>query len=174
MKLINYLPPFMGKVEEFIKITEAEQPEFDVLCKNVDTLQKEFFAETAGEYGLSRLEKAFGISDGSGEDIDLRRFRIKTRLGGCKGLSLYERLENTVGKDNFTVDFNRVALTLDVRITVKSGQYLDVVKNMLERLIPCNIALDVRILYTSYNMLNAYTHEYLSGFKNEDIKLIGI
>lgn len=173
MNLIEYLPEFMAKIEEFGEITRCEQPYFDSLSSDIDFVCKELFADSAGEYGLGRFEQVLGIEKTS-DDMELRRFVIITRLRGAVREDIESKIKNIVGENNYNIDYDVDNMYLEVRITVKSKEYLSAVKNMLEDTVPCNIRLDIRLLYASHMMISDKTHEFLGQFKNEEIKLIGI
>ncbi|MGN1317653.1 MAG: putative phage tail protein [Lachnospirales bacterium] len=174
MDLIKYLPEFMANVEDFKIISSSLQPVADTLNKSIENIGNELFAESAGEYGISRFEKVFNIEANDSESLELRRFRVITKLKGLEKCDIESKIKDITGENNYTISLDIDKLTLDVRITVQSKEYLETVKAMLDRIVPCNIILDVRLLYASHQMISSKTHEYLSGFKNEDIKLIGI
>lgn len=174
MKLINYLPEYMRGIREYISISDCESPVFESFNDDISNLQYEMFAYTASEEGIKRFENMLDIKASEGDDLEDRRLEVIIRLSGGKRQSLAERLDELVGENNYTIELNKSSLTLTVRITVKKKSYLESVKILLDRIVPLNVILDIGILYASHKMTGKYTHKFLSGYTNENIKLIGI
>ena len=174
MELIKYLPVYMGKIREINELTMAEQPEIDNVFDAITSVSKENFVETATDYGLSRLEKIYGIKYSGYEDMSFRKFRLMLKISGNKNRNIVERLNDIFGEGNYSMEYNPLDNVLSVGITVENKDYIDETKKMLDKLVPCNIILDVRVLYVSHKMLERYTHKELSKYKNEGLKLIGL
>lgn len=174
MELIKYLPEFMRKVDCMRKITNAEQPEFDELNIGIDNIQKEMFIETASEIGVERFENIYGIENIGREDIDFRKYRLMLKIMGSEHVSLSERLDKLIGTGNYTINFYSDDMRLQVRITVENKRYVQETFELLDRIIPCNIVLDVGVLYASHKMLGKYTHGELAAYKYSELKLIDI
>lgn len=160
----------MRKVDEFIVAAQAQQPEFDRLDENITMLQNEMFVETADEYGISRLEKVYGITEKS-SDTEFRKFRLMLKIKGGKNKTLAERFDELLGPGNYLMNFYKNEMLLEIKITVESEQYLDEAFKLADRIVPCNIKLDVRIMYASHKMLGKYTHKELSSCRYEELKL---
>lgn len=152
----------------------AEQPEFDEISEKLNNLQKIMFVESTDEYGISRLEKILNIAGDSSEDLAIRKFRVLAYINGNKQKCLDDVLTNILGEDNYTIEYVVANKYLTVRINVQNENYLEIVKSVLDKITPCNIVLDVGILYASHQMISGYTHEYLAKFQHENIKYIGV
>lgn len=172
--LIKYLPEYMRKINEIKRLMEVEQQDFDKLIKNIKGVQSEMFVETANEYGIKRFEKMLGIKGVNGESIDLRRFRVLLKLTSNERVFIKERLDSLIGSESYRFSLDINFMRLEVRVMVESKEYLDEVKELLDRFVPCNIVLDVSILYASHKMLSKYTHGQLADYMHSELKLIGI
>ena len=172
MELIKYLPEYLRPIKQLKEITRVEQDIIDGLNSDLDSIERELYIESAGDYGLGRLEKMLGIYDIDYKDLDYRRFRLLLKLTSSSTPSIRERLNNILGEENFTMEM--VDNCLEVRIVVKSKEYLEEIRGLLDKIVPLNIELDVRILYVSHKMLSKYTHKELSALRNEAVKVIGL
>lgn len=170
MELIKYLPEFMRNVDCMRKITSAEQPEFDALSVGIENIQKEMFIETASEIGTERFENIYGIENIGSEDIDFRKYRLMLKIMGGEHTSLSERLDKLIGTGYYTINFYIDEMRLEVRITVEHKRYIQEAFELLDRIIPCNIILDVGVLYASHKMLGKYTHGELAAYKYSEMK----
>lgn len=173
MELIKYLPEYMAKIKELEIINKVEQTEFNIFNSKISDIQKEMFISTAGEIGISRFEKMLNIEN-LDSDMDYRRLRILLKLSGFNNGSIEKRLSDIVGEDNYLLNVDIDNKYVEVRLLVRSEKYLDEVAKLLDKIVPCNLKLNVGILYSSHKMTSKYTHKYLAGFKNSDVKLIGV
>mgnify|MGYP000337976609 CR=1 FL=1 len=89
-KLNEYLPSILLKTYEFPLLCNTEQREFDRLNTAVDEVLDTQFVSTAGERGIARYEKIFGITPMDTDTLDERRFRVlaKIQLPNCRFLSV--------------------------------------------------------------------------------------
>ncbi len=170
MKLIEYLPEFMRKISQLMLLTEAEQPDFDELDANGDTIQNEMFVDTATDYGLSRFEKIYGISSNTGDDMDFRKYRLMLKIMGSKRITLSETLDKIMGSGNYRLNFYIDEMRLEVRVTVKNSKYVSEIYKQLDRIVPCNVMLDIGVLYTSHGMLSKYSDSQLAAYTHNEIK----
>lgn len=174
MELIEYLPEYMRRVEDIKKIMAAEQPELDNINAEIEKAQNEMFIDTASEIGLSRLESIYKIAGSAVEDINFRRYRLMLKIMGGQHISLAERLDNIIGSGNYTMTFSFDEMRLRVSITVENQRYVKEAYKLLDRITPCNVILDVGILYTSHGMLRGYTHGELADYRHREIKRLSL
>ncbi len=172
MLLKNYLPEFIRNVEDIKKITEAEQPEFDNLNDDIDNIQNEMFIETASVNGIERFEKVYEIENKGSEDIDFRKYRLMLKIIGGEHITIAERLDKLIGSGKYAMSFDFDEIRLEIRVNVENKKYVNEAYELLDKIIPCNIILDVGVLYTSHGMIKKYTHKELAEFKHSEIKVM--
>ena len=80
-QLYDYLPAFLHTVQELMEIMRAEQPEFDLLWKATDDVMNERYVDTATAYGVERWEMILQITPKASETLEIRKARIKQRIG---------------------------------------------------------------------------------------------
>ena len=79
--LLGYLPDIMQGIREMKAIMAAEQVTSDQIW---DAAEKAFlnqYIQTADEYGITRREKALGITPYGTDTLDDRRFRLMAMYG---------------------------------------------------------------------------------------------
>lgn len=176
--LIKYYPPEIQKVREIQVVCQIFQPELRNAADEITGLAKGHATETASSEYLDKLEEVYGIKNREGDGIDERRQRIKARMNWSLPPytlgSLKQRLTAICGADQYTLnmDYEKLILFVGVELHVKA-LYSDVV-DLLKGLVPANIQLETTLLYNTYAMLHAYTHEELKtrthfGWKGEEL-----
>lgn len=159
----------MQEYREIKEICSCEDLEINEISIYKDKIQKEFFIETATDFGLKRIEKMLDIVSSEDESIQFRKFRIKAKLAGTN-YSLIEKLNQLIPNGEYTLNLNIVELTLTLRIPLANEMYLNSVIEMLEKTVPLNIILNCSVLYTSHRHISKYKHSELHNYTNKYIK----
>lgn len=161
-RLLEKIPTFLQEYREYIKITEAEIPEFDLLLNYYQDLTNAQFIFKCPEQWFKKLyEEPLGLN-GDGLTIDERRVIV------------YNLYNNAIPYNRTTVN-NRIYALIpkekcDIVITshkvvVKiSGEYIDkkdIVYNLLDTVIPLNMIIRIELKGNPWNKLSTYTWGYL-------------
>lgn len=106
--------------------------------------------------------------------IEFRNFRIHARLLEDKPYTyrtLCKQLAALCGSDGYTIKLDHDAYTLTVRVALKSKQFWNEAEQMLERVVPLNLILDVDLMYNTHGIIKGtgltrgqlakYTHKEL-------------
>lgn len=165
----DYLPKYMQEFREISEICNSEDLLLSEFSLYKNTIQNEFFIESAGNIGLKRAENLLGIVSSADESNDFRRFRIKLKLYGT-GQKLIEGIENILPNKDYKIAFLPNLMLLNVRLSVGNKMYLNAIKEFLDKIVPMNINLNCSVLYTPHNYLKGYTHNVLKNYKNIEIK----
>ena len=141
--LIARLPTLMQKYDEIIKITDAQNPEFDLVWVVEEWMRRNLYIITAEEYGLRRYEKLLKITPMEGESFSARRNHILIRWNQETPytyrylIGLLEALTN----GNFDIIPNFGIYEMEIRVfTLDSGIISDLAY-ILRHIIPSNIDL---------------------------------
>ena len=173
-KLIDYLPEFLKNIKEYKAIlTDAVQPEVIELFGAVDNGMNDQFIMDATENGVSRWEKMLKIIPKATHTLDDRRFAILTRMNEQLPYtmeSLKRQLESLCGKDRYSVELDGNNFLLRVRIALSAKNNYKKVCEMLERIVPANMVIDVSLMYNTNQTLSAYTHRQLSAYTHEQLR----
>lgn len=165
MELIEYLPPFLRNVREYKALNSAFDIENSEISKAVEGYIRECFVLTAEDEGLSRMESILSL-DGTGKSIELRRINILAELGKSKqSLSSILKDYSSVVEYEFTGEYD-----LTVEVMPNASGYLPAIKKILDKYLPCNIALTVSQKYATHAMTGKYTHGQLSKYTHTQVK----
>jgi len=171
--LIDYLPPVIKNAAEFEAIMEAIQPEFVDVETAIINAFNDTFVNDATEVGVKRWESMLKIVPKSVDTLEDRKFRILARLNEQLPYtfrSLDARLITLCGQNGFTMELFNDIYTLKVRIElVVKGQY-EAVEQLLKRIVPANLVIDLDLRYNQHEKLKNYTHGQLSPFTHSHIR----
>jgi len=80
--MLAYVPKFIQQTQAYKAIIDAQGPEFDQLRTNIEDILKQFYVETATEWGLELWEQMLNLKSYAGKPLDQRRSRIISKLRG--------------------------------------------------------------------------------------------
>ena len=168
--LLDYIPPVFQRLLEPIATTE--QPEIDALWDACLSALDDQYIISATSYGITCWESILGITPKGSDTLEVRRFRIQTRLN--EGLpytwnKLSQSLSALCGDGQY-----HMAMTgpyeLSVRLALTSKKNLDDAIEMVKRMAPANLVLVVDLLYNQHQQIAAYTHQQLSAYTHTQIR----
>lgn len=171
--LIEYLPQVLREVREYKALMETEQSEIVDLWDALEGALKDQFITEATINGVLRLEKILKIAPKATDSLNDRRFRILARLNEqlpytFRGLE--EKLNALCGVDGYTVELTHGSYTLKVRIELVVKKQFDEVDQLLKRIVPANLIIDIDLRYNQHMTIGDYTHEYLGGFTHYSLR----
>ena len=130
--------------------------------------------EGADEYACYRWETILGIVAPDDMPLRDRQFNIYTKLYQSTPYT-YNRLEDMLSEfvepTNYTMTRDVSSKTIEVKISLKSRFMAESVAELLDRIVPADMILNVIIIYTTYNDISQYTHNELSVYTNDEIKV---
>lgn len=172
--LMDYLPGIMQDYEEMQQIMQVEQPGIEALWEACDSLMNEAYVQTETGLGAKRWESILDISPKDTDTLEVRNFRIQGRLVEDLPYTyrMFERqliaLCKEKGHSLFMTEQN--GLTLKIRVALSAKELKDEVVKLAERIVPCNIILDVELMYNTHAMLKGYTHAGLSDTTHAQLR----
>lgn len=172
-KLIDYLPHILREYREFKGITDGQQWLFEQLWAAAEKALDDQFVDTATENGIARWEKILNITPKGSDTLEARRFRIKTRLNEQLPFTmttLRQQLSTLCGEDGYTVDLAVGTYLLIVRIALASKSNFNDVADMLQRVVPANIVINLDLKYNTHEILSGFTHEQLAAYTHEQLR----
>lgn len=171
--LIDYIPQVLKDVREYKNVMEVEQPEIVNLWSELENALKDNFINDATQNGVLRLEKILKIVPKASDTLDIRKFRILARFNEQLPYTfrtLQERLTTLCGKYGYTLELKNDIYTLKVRIElIVKGQY-DAVDNLLRRITPANLIIDLDLRYNQHLTLAKFTHAQLAAYTHKQLK----
>ncbi len=170
-RLIDYLPFYDERTEEFEAICETEQPYIDALWSENERILSEGFVMTAESEGLSRLENMLELS-AKGLEISERRQNIIFKLMGDLPYTMntvYRRLKTLCG-DNFIFEYGNSPYTLKVRMGIANADQYEIIKNLLYKILPANIAIDLGIKFNTHGYFASFTHGEMTAYTQKELR----
>lgn len=160
VELLQKLPRYHRNIYEFQQISKADTPELKLLLKHIDTILSNWFIDTADDYGISRLEKIAGIIPDSSVDLEIRKFNLLLKMSEklpYTDETLEERLTSLCGAGNYSVFRDYDNYFLSILTTLEDGNTFDSMIEALDKMIPCNLVLEVKNVVTASSTGVTYT-----------------
>jgi hypothetical protein len=153
--LIQYLPSVLKEIKDFKVLAEAENTEIESLWEDLKNILDDQFINEATKNGVERWESILRIKSLDTDTLDDRKFRILTRLNEQLPYT-YKGLENQLillcgeKEYSFNIDYANYIVVVKVALTAKKQFYE--VNNLLNRTIPCNMIINLSLLYNTWDM----------------------
>lgn len=176
-KLIKYLPSYLREYRELIEITLAENPEIDYVRNGIELILSNQFIATLTEYGCERWESMLGLEVRSTDTLELRRFRIMSKL--LSDIPYTERqlrnvLTNLCGEKWYSLTVHYNDYGIEIWIEVEQMDQQQIVIDTVKCMIPANLTLDVQINFRSHGWLkgNKLTHGMMHQYTHNGLRTI--
>jgi hypothetical protein len=173
VKMIDYLPGILKEVREFRAINTAENPELSSLWDAIEDVLNDQFVNDATENGVKRWESSLEISPKGTETLDIRKFRIISRLNEQLPYSyakLKQQLETLCGENGYSIELLNEEYKLIVRVELGvRGKFMEV-ESLLKRTVPANIVIDLSLMYNQHSAFTNFTHSQLSNYTHYQLR----
>lgn len=170
--LLEYLPNYLRDFVEMSAITAAEEPELLLVQSQLEQVLANQFIDTADTDTIERMEKMFNVPVQPDATLDDRRFSVKATLNQAAPFtyrSLCNQLEALCGADGYSVDL-LPNYNISIRIGLARKNNYNAAQEMVERVLPCNLVLDMSLLYNQHSTLAHYTHAQLSNYTHYGVR----
>ncbi len=171
--ILSYLPEFLQDFREFQELAATENSEIRALWGRLENVMKEQFINDATETGVKRWEAILKINPKGSDSLDVRKFRILTRLNEKLPYTykkLAQQLETLCGEDGYSLDLRNNEYKLIVRVALTAKSMLAEVEKLLKRIAPVNIHVDLSLLYKQNLALGSYTHAQMRVYTHEQLR----
>lgn len=171
--IIAYLPDILQNIYEFKELATTENTELDSVKQELSSVVKDNFISTLTERGCKRWENMLGIIPKATDDIEVRRFRILSKLNEELPFTLsglIRQLKLLCGENGVTVQLNNTDYTLTVLVALTAKNQVDEIDALLRREVPANIVTVLSLKYNRYSVLAARTHGELAPFTHEQLR----
>lgn len=172
VKLLSYIPDFLKEYREMKVLQQVMEPEIQEMEDETELLFGNQFISTAEERGLRLYEKMLGMQVFADDTLEDRSFKVLSmwsRMIPYTRTALRKRLNILCGEDGYSliIDPGKVLI---VRVALKSKSCFDEVKKVLEEFVPCNMVIDLQLLYNQHEMLKQFTHRQLGAWSHRQIR----
>jgi Uncharacterized protein conserved in bacteria (DUF2313). len=165
--LLSYLPALFQEIREMKTIMETENPEFQAVSDESEVVLNNQFINTCDVVGIKMFENLFGIQALDDDTLDNRKFRILSVWNNAIPYTakvLRERLELLCGKGGYFLDIGYDSYKITVKVALVSKKNYDSVGNLLQNMVPCNMVIDLSLLYNQHLTLHQFTHAHLHNY----------
>lgn len=171
--LIDYLPQVLKEKRELKLTFQSEQIEIEKSWDALKNALNDQFVVDSTEYGVSRWEKILGIIPKATETLDIRKFRILTRLNEqlpYTFTTLKQQLEALCGSDGYSLTLKNEIYTIEVKVNLIAKSNFDDVAALLHRVIPANMVIDLKLIYNQQSTLSQFTHGQLQAYTHNQLR----
>lgn len=157
----SYIPPMLRGSRIFNAILEAEGQEFATLRASIEDILKQFFVETATEWGLDLWEQMLGLTSYAGKPLDQRRSRIISKLRGygTVTVSLIKNVAESYVYGTVEVNEHPELYSFTIKFVDPRGipPNLDDLKAAIEEIKPAHLAVEYQFTYTVWGELSTWS-----------------
>lgn len=155
------------------KLAKAEQDQAEKLWKICESIWDNNFIDTLDSRGCDHWETMLHIKPKDSYTLAERRNNIKRRVVEQRPFTvkkLRQMLEAIcgVGKYELSIEPDKYKITCKIELTSKN--MLSDVKELLVRMVPANMIIDINLKYNTYKMLNQFTHKQLNEFTQSQLR----
>lgn len=141
--LLQYLPLWYREILDYQELCLAEGESFENLAQAIHSVADNFFFQEMGEGAIAQWEAVFGITaNPETETLEFRRARLLNRISIRPPFSLgflYQKLDELIGKNQWTVTIDYPNYTLYVESSAKNQEYATEVSYTIGKIKPAHI-----------------------------------
>lgn len=156
----SYGPEHFKTDKVFSAILEGEGEEFGQIRTSIDDILKQFFVETATEWGLDLWEQMLGLTSYAGKPLDQRRSRIISKLRGMGTVtvSLIKNVAESYVYGTVEVIESPATYSFTIKFVDPGGvpPNLDDLKAAIEEIKPAHLGVEYQFTYTVWGELNTW------------------
>ncbi|WP_164473089.1 putative phage tail protein [Clostridium sp. E02] len=170
--LLNYIPYFLREFREMKMIQNVIQPEIQQMEDETEVLFKNQFIQSSDIQNIKRYEKMLDMYPLPNDTLKDRQFKVLSkwnRMIPYTKVTLNQKLAVLCGQDGYTLDLDPDKV-VTVRVALKSKKNFNEVKRLLEEFVPCNMGIDLDLLYNQHGLLKQFTHKQLSAWTYGQIR----
>ena len=168
-----YQPLIIKDYREFKEIAEIENTILTDCWSSSNNVFLDQFIETLTDNGCKRWEKILNIQPKGTDTLEVRRFRIKSRINEDLPYT-YKALVNVLnslcGEGQYTINLYNNEYRLKILIELTAKKLFDEVESTVKRMIPANMILEVSLRYNQYLHFKKYTYGQLSVYTNKQLR----
>ncbi len=172
--LVELLPQIYKPIYDFRTVANECATELEPLYNGVfKILDNQFIASCDGDT-LAKWERYFNITPNGTDTIDERKFRVLAKLNDSPPYTdryLVQRLTELCGTNGFILTRDYGNYNLLVEIALDSLANTETIKKIIGDIVPANLNVTVREYCARYTQLTQFTHDELSGYTHNDVKL---
>ena len=171
--VLSYLPPVLQEVYEMQAVAQAENSQLDLLWQGAENLMDDQFIDSATENGVSRREKMLLLSPKESDTLPERKFRIQSAMSGRLPFTVWvlrEQLNSLCGEGNYQLTVDNANYKVTVSLALAAQNEFDAVTELLKKMLPANLLIEVSVQYRRHSELTVWGHEDLAFYTHQYIR----
>lgn len=159
--------------KQFAVVVGMETPEIEDLWDGCDNIRNDLFIESLTEPGAARTEGIMGLKVKATDSLEVRRFRIAAKNNEQLPYSfniIDQQLATLCGADGYSFSVDYAAREIAVRVALTAKGMYDEIENLLLRIRPANMVVDLSLLYNQNKTLHPFTNAQLSAYTNKQLR----
>lgn len=171
-KMLDYIPPALHEVGDFVCLLTGMEQEFSSLWKEEERQGQERFLDSMQELGVARWEQMLRLESGDGVSQSIRRQIVMARLRQVPPycfrtfLRLLEGLFGT--EEGFSVTLDGFVLT--IRLSFPLWGFGESVQDMIRYVVPANIETRLILSMVTHGRLGERTHGALAKYTHRQLQ----
>ena len=171
--LKSLLPQLMTEYTELDGIMTVETTELNGVEVEHEALVNNRYIHTCNEDGVARFEHIMSIIPNSNDTLVDRQFRCISKWNQTIPYNykvLDEKLALLCGEGAYEliVDFTNQSVHIKLAL-VNENQFQSVV-DLVNSIVPCNMLINVNIMYNTHEVLSKLTHERMSAYTHAQLR----
>ena len=173
-ELLRLIPDFLRDIREFNEIFSAVASEAEKFDKKAVRQETDFYiySEDISPAGADRLAQSMKI-DVSGLTLEDKVFKIKSVLLDKRPYNIpnvKNMLSVLCGEDGYSFISDNENLSVTVKIDLGRKSQFSAVYELLDKVIPSNMLLNVSLLYNLYGDITGKTYGEMSSMTHEQLR----
>lgn len=165
-------PEIIKNIPDIKQIYDINEMQGDALDQTVEQIDNDMNLDEMDASTVERWETILKIVPARSDTLDVRRFRIKTKITDSMPYT-YRALERKLDDmcaGAYDIVIDRVNQSIKVNLGLASQKKINDVMNMLEEMVPLDMIIDTSVLYNAHGYLAQYPHCILAQFTHKELR----
>lgn len=165
-------PEIIKNIPDIKQIYDINEYQGDALDHAVEQIDDDMNLDEMDESTTSRWETMLKITPAESDTLDIRRFRIKTKITDKMPYTyraLEKKLDYICGAGAYSIVIDRKSKYLNVKIALSSKKKIDEITKMLDEMVPLDMTFEAEVLYNTHRKLSEYPHCVLAQFTHTEL-----
>lgn len=165
-------PEIIKNIPDIKQIYDINEMQGDTLDQTVEQIDSDMNLDEMDAPTVERWETILKIVPARSDTLDVRRFRIKTKITDSMPYT-YRALERKLDDmcaGAYDIVIDRINQSIKVNLGLASQKKINDVMNMLEEMVPLDMIIDTSVLYNAHGYLAQYPHCILAQFTHKELR----
>lgn len=165
-------PEIIKNIPDIKQIYDINEMQGDTLDQTVEQIDSDMNLDEMDASTVERWETILKIVPARSDTLDVRRFRIKTKITDSMPYT-YRALERKLDDmcaGAYDIVIDRINQSIKVNLGLASQKKINDVMNMLEEMVPLDMIIDTSVLYNAHGYLAQYPHCILAQFTHKELR----